>query len=70
MSYDSPGSDFHKAIHHTEVFRGIMAPPTITHRYMWEDVPMSLVPIVSIEVALGVPNTHCADGGPAWVAAS
>lgn len=54
LSYDSPGRDLHEAIHHTEAYRGIKAPPTIAHRYVWEDVPMSLVPIVSIGAELGV----------------
>ncbi|HNX32077.1 MAG TPA: NAD/NADP octopine/nopaline dehydrogenase family protein [Holophaga sp.] len=56
LSYDSPGRDLHEAIHHTEAYRGIKAPLSIAHRYIWEDVPMSLVPIVSIGAALGVPT--------------
>ena len=34
LRYDSPGSDLRKAIHHTEAYRGILAPPTIVQRYM------------------------------------
>lgn len=48
LRYDSPGSDLRKAIHHTEAYRGILAPTTIVQRYMWEDVP-----IVSSRAELG-----------------
>lgn len=56
LSYDSPGKDLHEAIHNTSAYRGINAPPSIAHRYIWEDIPMSLVPIVSIGSVLGVPT--------------
>jgi opine dehydrogenase len=56
LSYDSPGRDLHEAIHNTTAYRGIKAPPNIAHRYIWEDIPMSLVPIVSIGFLLGVPT--------------
>lgn len=56
LSYDSPGADLHEAIHRTEAYRGIKAPPNIAHRYIWEDIPMSLVPLVSIGAVLGVPT--------------
>jgi opine dehydrogenase len=56
LSYDSPGGDLHEAIHNTESYRGIKAPATIAHRYISEDVPMSLVPIASIGSMLGVPT--------------
>jgi opine dehydrogenase len=54
VSYDSPGRDLHEAIRNTESYRGIRAPQGIAHRYVWEDVPMSLVPIASIGAMLGV----------------
>jgi len=54
LSYDSPGRDLHEAIHATGSYRGIKAPPGIAHRYIWEDVPMSLVPLASIGGMLGV----------------
>jgi len=56
LSYDSPGANLYEAIHNTESYRGIKAPPTIAHRYIWEDVPMSLVPLSSIGTMLGVPT--------------
>ncbi len=55
-SYDSPGSNLHEAIHNTFCYAGIKAPPSIAHRYIFEDVPMSLVPLASIGAQLGVPT--------------
>ena len=54
VSYDSPGRDLYEAIRNTESYRGIRAPQGIAHRYISEDVPMSLVPIASIGAMLGV----------------
>jgi opine dehydrogenase len=54
LSYDSPGKDLYEAIRNTVSYRGIKAPPGIDHRYIWEDVPMSLVPIASLGEMLGV----------------
>lgn len=56
LSYDSPGKDLYEAIHNTESYRGIRAPQTIAHRYITEDVPMSLVPLASIGAMMGVPT--------------
>lgn len=56
LSYDSPGKDLYEAIQHTAGYRGIKAPPSVAHRYIWEDIPMSLVPLSSIGNMLGVPT--------------
>lgn len=55
LTYDSPGRDLYEAIQNTGSYRGIRAPPNILHRYVTEDVPMSLVPLASIGKMLGVP---------------
>jgi len=56
LSYDSPGRNLYEAIHNTDSYRGIKAPQNIFHRYIFEDVPMSLVPLASIGAMLGVPT--------------
>lgn len=54
LSYDSPGRDIYEAIRNTDAYRGIKAPPTVNHRYVFEDLPMSLVPIASMGRMLGI----------------
>jgi len=54
MAYDSTGVDLHEAIHNQPGYYGIQAPPTLNHRYITEDVPMSLVPIASLGARFGV----------------
>jgi opine dehydrogenase len=56
LSYDSAGADLCEAIHNTASYHGIKAPPSIDHRYIFEDVPMSLVPIASLGSMLGAPT--------------
>lgn len=55
LTYDSPGGNLFEAIQNTGSYRGIRAPQTILHRYVTEDVPMSLVPLASIGRMLGIP---------------
>lgn len=54
MAYDAHGDDLYTAIHNQPGYKGIMAPPSIDHRYINEDVPMSLAPIVSLGQRYGV----------------
>ena len=54
LAYDSKGENLYEAIHNQEGYRGIKAPSTINHRYINEDVPMSLVPMASLGNVLGV----------------
>lgn len=54
MAYDATGEDLHEAIHNQPGYRGIKAPATLNHRYITEDVPMSLVPIAAIGQRYGV----------------
>lgn len=54
MAYDTDGEDLHEAIHNQPGYYGIKAPPTLNHRYLFEDVPMSLVPIASLGGRYGV----------------
>ena len=54
MAYDAKGANLHEAIHNQPGYRGIKAPPTLNHRYITEDVPMSLVPIAALGRQYGV----------------
>ncbi len=55
IAYDAVGQTLHDAIHANRGYYGIKAPPHLHHRYITEDVPMSLVPIASIGEMLGSP---------------
>jgi len=54
MAYNSDGENLYEAIHNQPGYRGINAPATLSHRYLTEDIPMSLVPIVSLGNHYGV----------------
>jgi opine dehydrogenase len=54
MAYNTTGEDLHEAIHNQPGYYGIKAPSTLHHRYIFEDVPMSLVPIASLGARFGV----------------
>ena len=56
LTYDSAGEDLYSAIKASTGYAGIKAPGTINHRYVWEDIPMSLVPLSSIGEMLGIPT--------------
>ncbi|HSK89327.1 MAG TPA: NAD/NADP octopine/nopaline dehydrogenase family protein [Anaerolineales bacterium] len=54
LAYNTNGVDLHEAIHNQPGYYGIKAPATLNHRYIFEDVPMSLVPIASLGKRYGV----------------
>lgn len=54
LAYDSEGENLYEAIHNQPGYYGIKAPPTLNHRYIFEDVPMSLVPIAALGQRYGV----------------
>jgi opine dehydrogenase len=54
LAYDSEGEDLRDAIQNQQGYYGIKAPATLSHRYIFEDVPMSLVPIASLGQTYGV----------------
>jgi len=54
MAYNTIGVDLHEAVHNQPGYYGIKAPSTLSHRYIFEDVPMSLVPIASLGERFGV----------------
>jgi opine dehydrogenase len=53
-AYNAEGKDLYEAIHNQSGYRGINAPSTLFHRYLTEDIPMSLVPIASLGKRYGV----------------
>ncbi|MGQ9746488.1 MAG: NAD/NADP octopine/nopaline dehydrogenase family protein [Candidatus Caldatribacteriaceae bacterium] len=55
-AYDASGRNLYEAIQNNPGYQGIRAPSTIFHRYITEDVPMSLVPISSFGQMLGIPT--------------
>ena len=48
MAYDAAGKTLFEAMRNNHGYKGINAPSIVDHRYLWEDVAMSLVPIASI----------------------
>jgi len=56
VAYSAAGPDLFTAMMANPGYTGIRAPLTIHHRYITEDVPMSLVPIASLGELLGVPT--------------
>ncbi len=53
-AYSATGKDLYEAIHDNPGYLGINAPDRLHHRYVDEDVPMSLVPIASLGEMLKV----------------
>lgn len=56
LAYNAAGRTLLDAMRANRGYRGIMAPGTLQHRYITEDVPASLVPIASIGEMLKVPT--------------
>jgi len=56
LAYNAAGKTLLDAMRANAGYRGIKAVATLQHRYIAEDVPMSLVPIASIGQMLGVPT--------------
>jgi opine dehydrogenase len=54
MAYDAAGGDLNEAIHNQPGYYGIKAPATLNHRYLFEDIPMSLVPLAALGQRYGV----------------
>ncbi len=54
LAYDARGENLHEAIHNQSGYYGIKAPPTLNHRYLFEEIPMSLVPIAALGQRYGV----------------
>lgn len=51
--YGSKGRTLHGAIQSTSAYVGLKAPPSLEHRYLFEDVPASLVPLTELARVAG-----------------
>ena len=51
---DVTGRNLHEAVQGNSSYKGIMAPTALHHRYLREDIPCSLVPMISIGEQYGV----------------
>jgi len=58
LAYNATGENLYEAMHNQTGYYGIKAPPTLNHRYIFEEVPMSLVPIASFGERYGV-SVNC-----------
>jgi opine dehydrogenase len=56
VAYDAAGRTLHEAMRANRGYDGIKAPKTVFHRYITEDIPMSLVPLASLGRMTGVPT--------------
>jgi opine dehydrogenase len=53
-AYSAYGDNLYESIHANPGYKGITAPRTLRHRYIFEDVPYSLVPISELGRRFGV----------------
>lgn len=56
FAYDAAGKTLYEAMRANRGYDGIKAPKTVFHRYISEDIPMSLVPIASLGRLTDVPT--------------
>jgi opine dehydrogenase len=54
LAYNVEGDTLNEAIHNQSGYFGIKAPSTLNHRYIFEDIPMSLLPIASLGEQYGI----------------
>ncbi|MGQ9732887.1 MAG: NAD/NADP octopine/nopaline dehydrogenase family protein [Candidatus Zipacnadales bacterium] len=54
IAYDSVGRNLYEAVRSNSAYKDLMAPPSLHHRYILEDVPTSLVPMISLGEQFGV----------------
>jgi opine dehydrogenase len=59
-AYSAEGKSLYEAIQANPGYRGIKAPRNLRHRYIFEDVPFSLVPLAALGKQFGV-NTWAVD---------
>lgn len=53
-AYSATGANIYEAMHDNPGYQGILAPRSLRHRYVFEDVPFSLVPLAELGQRFGV----------------
>lgn len=53
-AYSATGENLYEAMHDNPGYAGIMAPRSLRHRYIFEDIPFSLVPLAELGRRFGV----------------
>lgn len=53
-TYGASGDTLYEAIQNNPAYKGLQAPANLNSRYIYEDVPYSLVPMESIGIAVGI----------------
>lgn len=53
LAYNADGDTLFESIQNQDGYRGIRAPTTMRHRYLTEDIPMSLIPMASLGELFG-----------------
>ncbi|MSU01495.1 NAD/NADP-dependent octopine/nopaline dehydrogenase family protein [Tissierella pigra] len=53
-SYGAKGKNLYETIQNNSAYKGLQAPKGLNIRYIYEDVPYSLIPMASIAIELGI----------------
>lgn len=56
-SYGAKGGNLYETVQNNPAYRGLQAPTGLNIRYIFEDVPYSLIPLSSIGMELGIKTT-------------
>lgn len=56
QKYGISAENLHSAYQQNTAFRGIMAPKTMSHRFLFEDVPAGMVPLSALGKLTGIPT--------------
>jgi len=57
-SYQSQGSNLYEKIQNTNAYSEILAPSTINHRYILEDIPYGLVPLEALGLMFDIDMSY------------
>ncbi len=57
-TYHVTGSNLYECIQNNSSYQTIMAPTSLNHRYLFEDIPCGLVPLEAVGIYLGLPMPY------------